>query len=185
MATAAVPLVATAFNVGSKVVQGRAQKKAADSEARQMEANARRVRERGQAESEEIQRQTARTMSDAQAIQASSGFSGSDPSSIRQIAKIAGVGKHNELAALYEAEQEASGIERGAAATKRAGRSARNAAFMGAASTAFSGYQENDGFGLFKRRTEAPVTSSQPSFTRRARAYPARPGGSSITRVSF
>jgi len=107
-----------------------------------MESNANLARREARSQADEIQRQTARTMSDAESIQAGSGFSGSDGAAARQIARIAGAGKYNELAALYSGEMEARGIERGAASTRASGKSARNNAYMGAAATALGGYHK-------------------------------------------
>lgn len=142
MAQAAIPIAATVFSVGSQIQKGRAAKAQASSAASQMDANANLARREARTQAEEIQRQTARTMSDAESIQAGSGFSGSDGAAARQIARIGGAGKYNELAALYSGEMEARGIERGAASTRASGKSARNNAYMGAAATALGGFHK-------------------------------------------
>ena len=139
MAQAAIPLAATAFSVAGKVQQGRAAKKAADSEAKQIDANARRERLAGKSRAEEEQRETARLMSDMSAIQGGSGFAASDAAAIRQVGDVAGVGKYNELSILYDSELNAKGLDRAASNTRKRGRAARKNAYLSAASTAFSG----------------------------------------------
>ena len=151
MANVAIPLAATAFTVAGKVTQGRAADKAAKDEARQMEANAARRLRQGKAEAEEELRRTARLMSDARAIQGSSGFSASDAQALQQLGEIAGAGRYNELSYLYEAELDAESLRRGAEATRRRGKYAKRAAYLGAASTALSGIDRVGGFDTFKR----------------------------------
>jgi len=156
MAQAAIPIAATVFSVGSQIQKGRAAKAQASSAAAQQEANANLARLEARSRGDEIKRQTARTMSDAESIQAGSGFSGSDAAAARQIARIGGAGKYNELAELFRGEMDAQGLERGAAATRSSGKSARNAAYMGAASTALGGmydFNKAGGFSQFKKGT--------------------------------
>lgn len=164
MAQVAIPLAATAFSVASQVQKGKAAKSAASSEARQMEVNARRAREEGQARADEEARQTARLMSDAQAIQGASGFSASDAQALKQIGDIAGAGKYNELSHLYESEQDALTSLRGARATRKAGRRSARASYLGAVSTAFSGARSiGDGFSSWKEGSTRITGSSAPS----------------------
>jgi hypothetical protein len=81
-------------------------------------------------------------MSDAQAAQAASGFSASDAQAIKQRGDISGAGKYNELAYLYEAEMDAQGLIRGARSTRKTGKTMRDAAYYGAASTLFTGARQ-------------------------------------------
>jgi hypothetical protein len=140
MAQAAIPLAATAFSIAGQVQRGRAEKAAASSQAAQIEANAQRRLAEGKMLAQEETRKTARLMSDAQAIQASSGFSASDAQALKQIGDIAEVGKRNELAILYDARMDAEGMQREAAAARESGSRAQSAAYVGAFSTALGGY---------------------------------------------
>lgn len=139
MAQVAIPLAITAFSVAGQVKSGKDAKKAADSEARQIDANAGRAREEGRSAAAEERRRTARDLSDAQAIQGGSGFSASDAQALQQIGEIAGAGKFNELSIMYEAEQNAQGLQREARNTRKSGSRARDNAYIGAAATAISG----------------------------------------------
>lgn len=171
MAAAAIPLATTAFSMASQVSQGRAARKAADSEASQISDNARRAREEGQSRADEVLRQTNRQMSDAQAIQGGSGFSASDAQALKQVGDIAGAGKFNELAQLYQADNQATGMEGQARAVKQSGRRAQRASYLGAVSTAFSGGSKiKGGFNAFKearsrKGASTPVINSVPSYT--------------------
>jgi hypothetical protein len=193
MAAAAIPLATTAFSVASSVSKGRAARKAADSEAAQISDNARRAREEGQSRADEIRRQTNRQMSDAQAIQGGSGFSASDAQALKQIGDISGAGKYNELAQLYQADSQATGMERQARETKKAGRRAQRSAYLGAVSTAFSGGSKiKDGFNAFKesrvnRGMGVPVVQSVPSFRSSSgtTSFGAGPRGGSIGRRAY
>ena len=139
----AVPYVlmagATALSAKGKIDAGKAEAKSASNEARQMEFNAQRRLKEGRSRAEEEHRQTARLMSDAQAVQAASGFSASDAQAVKQRGDIAGAGKYNELAYLYEAQMDSEGILRGAKNTRETGKNLRTASYYGAASTIFSG----------------------------------------------
>lgn len=192
MAQVAIPIAATAFSVASGVQKGRAAKKAADSEAVQMEANARRRMTEGKAIADEVRRRTVRDMSDAQAIQASSGFSASDAQALNQVADIAAAGRKNELSYLYEAKMDAEALRRGADTRRSEGRRARNAAYLGAASTAIggfgdikSGWKSWQADRLAVTPTSAPVSTSTASWRASdARAY-ASPKRSPIIRRTY
>ena len=159
MAQAAIPIAATVFSAASQMSKGRAAKAQADSAASQMDANANIARRDARTRSEEINRQTARTMSDAESIQAGSGFSGSDGAAARQIARIGGAGKYNELAALYAGEMESREILSGAATTRASGRNARNNAYLGAAATALGGIAD---YRAKRPKNNADVSESKP-----------------------
>lgn len=139
MATAALTLASTAFSVHGQMKQGQANRKAANSEASQLEMNAAQELIDGKSRGEEIQRQTARLMSDVSSIQGGQGFSGSDAQAIRQAARVAGVGKFNELATLFESKTEARSLTQAAKAVRSGGKAAQRSARLGAASTAFGG----------------------------------------------
>jgi len=92
-------------------------------------------------------RKTARDVSDAAAIQAASGFSASDAAAIRDRAELAGVGKYNELAILYEHEQEARGMQRQASYTAARGRRIGRAGTIAAAASLLEGAAQASGPG--------------------------------------
>jgi len=188
MATAAIPLASTAFSVLGKVQEGKSARKQGESVNAQQRENARRKRQEGKRQAEEIERQTARMMSDTEAIQAGSGFSGSDGAAARQIARQGGVGKYNELAALYETDQQAIDMERQGAAAKAQGRAQQRGAYMGAAATALGGiasFNKDGGFSQFKNKNPGKILESTPSWSRAVpftRSFAATPRGSSIMR---
>ena len=176
MAQAAIPLAATAFSVAGKVQAGRAAKKAADSEAKQIDANAKRARLAGKTQAEEEQRETARLMSDMSASQAGSGFAASDAAALRQVGQAAGVGKYNELSILYQSELDAKGMDRAASNKRKSGRAARKNAYFSAAATAFAGISSS-----MQGKPPADVSTSSPSWSSGTTSYAApRPAG--ITR---
>ena len=160
----------TIFKAGSSILGGKSARKAASSQARQVEWNAQRSREAGATRAQEESRRTARLMSDAQAIQAASGFSGSDPTALKQLADIAGAGKYNELALRYDSEMQAQGLQREARNMRKTGRRTQRAAYLDAGTTLFSGATD---IGFF----DAPPTSTDVGTVGPLRSGYVRPGG--------
>ena len=148
MGPVAAMVGSTVLGVGGKVYEGKSAKKAASSEAQQLELNAARARREGRSRAQESRRQTSRIMSDATAAQASSGFSASDAQAIKQRGDISGAGKYNELAYLYESEMDAQGLQRGARNTRKTGSRQAKGAYLGAAQTAIGGYVDYKKLGL-------------------------------------
>mgnify|MGYP003673735772 CR=1 FL=1 len=183
--TLAFMAASTAFSVGSQISKGNAERASADSQAKQMEANAARAMQEGRSRADEEKRQTARLMSDAQAIQGASGFSASDAQALKQVGDISGAGKYNELSYIYEARQDAEGMIRGAKYSRESGRAKQRAARLGAVSSAFSGASDIWSSPAFNPGTggTVPVRTSQPVYTAGgATAYGAGPRGPAITR---
>lgn len=146
---------------------GREQEKSADRAASQTRFNANAIRAQGQMAATEVRRQTNRTMNDAAAIQAASGFSSSDPTDLRQLAEISGAGKWNEIATLYEAETRARGEDMAARNIDKSGDAAKRAGTLGAASSLISGASGFASLGssfksYLNRPTVAPVDNFYP-----------------------
>jgi len=120
---------------------GKEQEKNADRAAATTRFNAAAIRDQGQMAATEVRRQTNRTMNDAAALQAASGFSASDPTDLRQLAEISGAGKWNEIATLYETEMRARGEDMAARNLRKSGDAAKRAGTYGAAASLLSGAQ--------------------------------------------
>lgn len=136
---AVVAAGATLFSAYGSYKQGRDAQKNASNAAADMRWNANKIREQGAMEGKEIKRQVNRTMNDAAALQAASGFASSDPTDLRQLAEISGAGKWNEIAAMYEAEMRAQGEMRASKNLRATGQAQKRAGIYSAGSTLISG----------------------------------------------
>lgn len=129
----------TALSAGSQIAEGRAMRKAGESEASQMYANARRRREQGEAQAAAERRRMRIALSDAQAGQAAAGGTSTDPSSLAAQGDLAGQHRYNELAYLYEADMDAEGMRRAGRNRKETAQAASRASNMRALSTVMRG----------------------------------------------
>lgn len=101
---------------------GRAARKAAKIEAAQMIRKAGSTRATGQRAAAEEKRQARYVMSAARARAAASGGGVSDPTVVNIMADIEAQGEYNALSRLWEAEDEAIGLEQGARARRKEGK---------------------------------------------------------------
>lgn len=139
---AALPYIAAATTVvgaAYQVKQGQDQKFAADSQALQMDAQAKAEQASGQRAYLDQQRQTRFVSSRAQALAAASGAGVSDPTISNLISNISGEGEYRALSSLYQGNVTAQGLQYGADATRREGSAAQTAGYLKGASTILSG----------------------------------------------
>lgn len=122
--------MAEAMKVFSPLVQGFGQDRASRFEAKQLEAQGKAVEAQGTRQAENIRRQTKGILGDMTAAAVAQGGSSSDPSAIRQQAKMESRGKFNELAALFQTGEQAAGLRMKGKAARFQGRMARNRGIM-------------------------------------------------------
>lgn len=131
-------VASTALNAGGSLYQGNQAKKAADSEARQIEYRAGQERAASQRQAEEQRRQARLAMSRAQAV---AGGGGSDQTVVDLIGDMAAEGELRALTSIYEGDDRAFGLEQQAAARRREGKAARTAGYINAVSSVLRGGQ--------------------------------------------
>jgi hypothetical protein len=112
-----------------------AQKQAAESQAMQLEQNAGQARAISQREAAERRRSVRYAQSRVKALAASSGAGASDPTVVNLIADLEGEGEMGALAALYEGEEQARGMEYSAKVARRTGQAASTAGALRAGGT--------------------------------------------------
>jgi len=141
----------TAVSAYGSYKAGKDADEASRDAARNQEWNAGKTMEGAMMRANEQKRATARMLSDAQAIQAGSGFSASDPTSLRRVAELSGEGKYNELAILYEGTAQAEAIRRDAKLTRQEGRAQRTSGYLRAGSTVLGGFGSGGSFTNFAK----------------------------------
>lgn len=126
-----------------QVRQGRAAKKAAYFEAKQMERQAFAAEAEGQAQAAIDRREGRYAVSRARAVAAGSGAGVSDPTVVNLMADLEAESEYNALSALYSGKSEAMNLRLGARSRRKEGKAARTAAYLGAASTIFEGAEKS------------------------------------------
>lgn len=125
----------TAFNVGSSIAEGNAADKAARFKAKQVERNAIAKRAQGTRQTQEGLRLGRKLQSDAQAIMAAGGGSTTDAAAIEQKASLQQATDYNALTALFEAGEQAEGLDLAAQGIRVEGKAAKKAGQRKALST--------------------------------------------------
>lgn len=125
----------TAFNIGSSIAEGNAADKAARFKAKQVERNAIAKRAQGTRQTQEGLRQGRKLQSDAIAAMAAGGGSTTDVGAIEQKAKLKQATDYNALTALFEAEEQAKGMDLAAKGMRMEGKMAKKAGQRKAIST--------------------------------------------------
>ncbi len=147
--------------------QGRAAEEAAQYEAEQMRANAKRVLEDGEKRARETRRQKEIYLSNARAAQAGSGGTTTDAGAISDLGRIGGIFEYNAMEELYGANLDANAIGAQAAGRQFEGKMAKRTGTVGAITTlgnaAVSIY--SGGMGGGAKQSPAPVTTSLPSYS--------------------
>jgi len=126
------------FNAGSSIAEGNAAEKAAKFKAKQVERNAIAKRAQGTRQTQEGIRIGEKLQSDAQALMAAGGGSTTDAGAVEQKAKLQQATDYNALTALFEAEEQASGIDLAAQGIRAEGKMAKKAGQRQALSTLLS-----------------------------------------------
>ena len=125
-----------------QIREGRAAKKAAYFEARQMEQNAIDAEAESGAEASVYRREGRLALSRAQAVAASSGASVRDPTVLNLMAGLETESEYSALSALYSGKSESMKLRAGAKARRSEGRASRTAGYLRAASTIFDDVQK-------------------------------------------
>lgn len=140
--SAAAPYIqagATAVSAYQLQQQGEQAEQSALFEAAQMDRNAKSAEAVSQREAIRAKREAAYLASRAEAVAASSGGGGSDPTIVNLIGGIEEEGEYNALTALFNGQQRADAMRTGADVARMEGRSKRKAGNTGAFSTVLSG----------------------------------------------
>ena len=118
---------------------GKAQQRADNFQAGQMEQQAGQERAASQRAGAEQRRRARLAESRVRALSAASGGGASDPTVTSITGDIAAEGEYRALTALYEGEERARGMEMGAVAKRYEGTTARQAGDIAAATSVFKG----------------------------------------------
>lgn len=124
---------------GGTLIQGDAAHRAGQSEQMQLEQQAGQDRALSQLEANNRRRSSRYAQSRALALAAASGAGASDPTVVNIISGLEGEGEYGALAAMYEGETSARGLQYGGKARRNDGRAARNASYLKAGSTLLAG----------------------------------------------
>lgn len=137
-------LGSTIFSAGSALAGGSAADKAARFKAKQIERNAIAKRAEGTRQTQEGLRIGRKLQSDAIAAMAAGGGSTTDVGAIEQQAKLKQVTDVNALTALFEAEEQAKGMDLAAKGVRLEGKMAKKKGQRQALSTIISSDAASD-----------------------------------------
>lgn len=127
MEAATAKAVGTAFGMAGDLVQGSADKSAANFEAAQMVRNAKARYAQGTRDTQEALRQGRVLQSNARAAMAAGGGVTTDPGAIEQLAKLKDVTDYNALSQLFQAKTEfGAGMTQAAARRMEGSRAKKN-----------------------------------------------------------
>lgn len=133
-------LAVAAVVMAGQYMGGRAAKKGAINDAKQLQKRAGQTRATAQRAAIEERRDAKYLMSRARALAAASGGGVSDPSVVNILGDIEAEGEYNALARMYEGETAAQSDQAMAKARRSEGNAAMNASYFNMASTAASAY---------------------------------------------
>jgi hypothetical protein len=136
------------FGIGSSIMEGNAADKVAKFKAKQIERNATAKRAQGTRQAQELKRQGSKAQSDMQAIMAAGGGSTTDAGAIEQKAKLEQITDYNALTALFEAEEQATGMDLAAKGVRLEGKMAKKKGQRKAIGTIMEDASSFFGFGL-------------------------------------
>lgn len=132
-------VVGTLLSAQSASRAGKAQQRANEYEARQLETNAGQQQAAAQRAAAERERQAVLMMSRAQAVAAASGAGALDPTVLKIISGIAEEGALASATELYDGDERARGMRDQAAASRFEGKMFRRAGRTRALTTLFTG----------------------------------------------
>jgi len=133
----ALPYIALAATA-TTISQGRAEKKAANKEAAQLEAQGKQDRAIAQLDAREERKRAELLQSRLRALAGTSGTAATSPDIINQEAEISAQGTYNALAALYSGQSSERSKQLLANARKREGKKAEQQSYYRAASNVIS-----------------------------------------------
>lgn len=136
---AIVPFIPLILGAGGTLMQGDAANRDAKSQAMQLQQQAGQDRAVAQLEAGNRRRSARYAQSRALALAAASGAGASDPSVVNIISGLEGEGEFGALAAMYEGETSARGLEYAGKTQRSEGKAARNASYLKAGTTLLSG----------------------------------------------
>lgn len=137
-AAAIAAAAATVISAGGAYAEGVQAKRSADYKAKQLEVNAGQARAQGQRQSIEARRAGRLAESKLQSQAAASGGSASDATVVNLAQDIGADGEYNALTQLYNAEEQARGMEGEASISRYEGRQAKRAGTRKAITTLLS-----------------------------------------------
>jgi len=132
-------LAGTVIGAASQAQQGQQQKIQAESEARQLEEQAKNEFATSQLQAMEDRRQSRLAQSRAQAVASSSGADPTSTSFVRNISEMEGQGELNALTSLWSGSERMRQINNQASATRVSGSQAEKAGNIGALTTLMRG----------------------------------------------
>lgn len=134
MAIPIMMMAGTVISAASQAQQGAQQKAMAESEASQMESQAKNEFAASQMQAMEDRRQARLAASRAQAVGAASGVDPTSASFVRNISEMEGQGELNALTSLWSGSERSRQLNNQANATRMSGSQAAKAANIGAMS---------------------------------------------------
>lgn len=144
---AALPYVATIFQVGSTIAEGRERDKQARREAEQLRLQGIQDRAEAQVEARAERRRAELLSSRLKALAGASGTSVSSPNVVNELAEIDERGAYNSLAALYSGATSESSKRRLAKAREREGSRAKTQSYWKATGQVLSAGNEYEWWG--------------------------------------
>lgn len=141
----ALMLGGTALSAIGTMQQGKAQKRMAEFEAKQMEANAKKVEAAGAQDAIEKRRQTELMLSRAQAAAGATGFSAVSPDVLSILGGISQEGDRAFQTELFNSRDQANQMRAQAGATRYSGAIAKKASTVSALATGISGAADAGG----------------------------------------
>lgn len=140
--TQGIDNLATGAKVLGQVTQGLADKKQADYQADQLEANAKASKAKASRSAEEERRRGDIILSNARAAMAGNGGVTTDSGATQNLAEIEQVVDFNSLASIYDGDSQAESFNRQAQGKRFAGRNARTAGYAGGISSLMQKYSK-------------------------------------------
>ena len=137
----------TLFSGAGQLSQGRAEQRAANLRARQLDREAIAAEAASQREAIEERRQARLLQSRARAVAAAGGGTTTDVGVTEILSRIEREGEFNALSALFEGSEKAAGFRAGAASERYQGKLARQQSRIQALNTFISGGSKILGFG--------------------------------------
>lgn len=134
----ALAVAGAALNAGGTILGSQAEGRELNLQAGQLDVQAGKERASSQRRAIDERRQARLAASRALAVAAAGGGGADDPSVVNAIAGIDEEGSYRALAALYDGEENAQGMEAEAAAKRRGAKSVKTAGVLRALGTVFS-----------------------------------------------
>ena len=133
-------LAGTAVSAIGTIAAGKAEQKAANYEAAQLDVQAKDERAGAQREAQELARRKRLALSTLTANAAGSGFTATDPTVLDLAGEIAEYGTYQEQLAMYGGTSRAEGLKASAAARRVSGAAARRGSIYSAGGTLLAGF---------------------------------------------